>query len=58
MLVIEFEQEEDRRWIAEVLALPGVLVYGATKAEAIAKVKDLALCVIVDCVEHGERLLN
>ena len=39
MLLIETEQEEDGRWIAEVVALPGVLAYGATKAEASVKAK-------------------
>ena len=42
MLRIENEQEEDGRWIAEVPALPGVLVYGSTKADANAKAKVLA----------------
>jgi predicted RNase H-like HicB family nuclease len=56
MLAIESEQEEDGRWIAEVTALPGVMAYGATKAEADAKVKALALRVIADRFEHGEQL--
>ena len=34
---VDYEQEEDGRWIAEVLELPGVMVYGATKEEALAK---------------------
>ena len=37
MLRIESEQEEDGRWIAEVTALPGVLAYGKSKADASAK---------------------
>jgi predicted RNase H-like HicB family nuclease len=45
MLRIESEREEDGRWIAELPALPGVLSYGATEAEAQAKVKALALRV-------------
>lgn len=36
---IESEKEEDGRWIAEVPSLPGVLAYGASEAEAAAKVK-------------------
>ena len=56
MLRIESEKEEDGRWIAEVPALPGVLAYGATKAEAGAKVKALALRVIADRLENGEQL--
>jgi len=39
---IEFEQEEDRRWIAEIPELPGVMAYGATQAEAGAAVEALA----------------
>jgi predicted RNase H-like HicB family nuclease len=56
MLKIECEQETDGRWIAEVHALPGVMVYGDTKADARAKVQVLALRVIADRVENGEAL--
>jgi len=56
VLRIESEQEDDGRWIAEVPALPGVLTYGATKAEADAKVKALALRVIADRLDNGEQL--
>jgi len=56
MLKIESEQEQDGRWIAEVPALPGVLAYGTTKADASAKVQALALRVIADRFEHGEPL--
>jgi predicted RNase H-like HicB family nuclease len=45
---IEIEQEEDGRIIAEVIELPGVLAYGQTKQEAIAKVQALALRVMAD----------
>ena len=51
---IEFEREEDGRWIAEISELPGVVAYGATKAEAEAAVEALALRVIADRLEHGE----
>ena len=56
MLRIESEQEQDGRWIAEVPALPGVLAYGKTKADANAKVQALALRVIADRLENGEPL--
>jgi len=49
---IEFEQEDDGRWIAEIPALPGVMVYGATKAEAESKVEAKALRVIADRIER------
>ncbi|OGV74441.1 MAG: hypothetical protein A3K19_05500 [Lentisphaerae bacterium RIFOXYB12_FULL_65_16] len=51
---IELECEEDGRWIAEVIGLPGTMVYGQTRAEALAKVEALALRVLADRVEHGE----
>ena len=35
---IEFDREEDGRWIAAVERLPGVLAYGSTREEARAKV--------------------
>jgi len=34
---VEVERETDKRWIAEVLDLPGVMVYGLTRKQAIAK---------------------
>ena len=42
---IEIEQEDDGRWIAEVIGLPGVMAYGPTTEEAIAAVETLALRV-------------
>jgi predicted RNase H-like HicB family nuclease len=51
---VEIEQEEDGRWIAEVIDLPGVLAYGNTSEEAQAKVQALALRVVADRLEHGE----
>jgi predicted RNase H-like HicB family nuclease len=54
LLNVETEREEDGRWIAEVIALPGVMTYGATRAEAVAKAEALALRVLADRVEHGE----
>jgi predicted RNase H-like HicB family nuclease len=56
MLKVESEKEEDGRWIAEIPALPGVLAYGTTKADASAKAKALALRVIADRLENGEPL--
>ena len=53
-MTIETEQEEDGRWIAEVLEIPGSLVYGSTTEEATAKVQTLALRVVAERLEHGE----
>jgi predicted RNase H-like HicB family nuclease len=54
MLRIEFEREDDGRWIAEISALPGVMAYGATRQEAQGKVEALALRTLADRIDHGE----
>ncbi len=54
-LTIETEQEDDGRWIAEVPELPGVLVYGTTQGEAMVKAETLALRVVAEQLENGER---
>ena len=51
---VEVEQEEDVRWITEVLELPGVMAYGMTPEAAKAKVQALALRVLAERLEHGE----
>jgi len=53
---VEVEQETDGRWIAEVPDLPGVLVYGSDRAEAVARAQALSLRVLADRLEHGEEL--
>ena len=53
---IEIEQEVDGRWIADVVDLAGVMAYGHTRANAIAKVKALALRVLADRLEQGESI--
>ncbi|MBM3550243.1 MAG: type II toxin-antitoxin system HicB family antitoxin [Alphaproteobacteria bacterium] len=54
-LTVETEQEADGRWIAEIMEIPGVLTYAATRDEALAQAEALALRVIADRIEHGER---
>ena len=54
ILRVETEQEEDGRWMAEVLELPGVMAYGKSREEALAKAQALALRVVADRLEHGE----
>jgi len=51
---IEFEQEADGRWIAEIVELPGVLAYGDSQEEAIAHAQALALRVVADRLENDE----
>ncbi len=53
-LAVETEQETDGRWIAEIPQIPGVLVYGSTRDEAISRAQALALRVLADRLEHGE----
>ncbi|MYC35719.1 MAG: type II toxin-antitoxin system HicB family antitoxin [Chloroflexi bacterium] len=51
---IETEEEADGRWIAEVMEIPGALVYGSTSEDAVAKVQALALRVVAERLECGE----
>ena len=53
---IEIEREDDGRWIAEIPDLPGVMVYGDSRNEAISKAEALALRVLADRLEHGEEI--
>jgi predicted RNase H-like HicB family nuclease len=50
---IEVEIEEDGRFIAEVPAVPGAMVYGDTANEAIRKVESLALRLLADRIDSG-----
>ena len=51
---IEYEQEEDGRWLADVIELPGVLAYEESADKAMVKVEVLALRVIAERTEHEE----
>ena len=53
-LSIEYEREEDGRWLAEVPQLPGVLKYGVTAEDAMAKAEALALRILAERLEQGE----
>ena len=53
-LTIDLDREEDGRWIAEALELPGVMCYGHTRDEAIGNAERLAIEVIADRIAHGE----
>ncbi|MHB8913743.1 MAG: type II toxin-antitoxin system HicB family antitoxin [Minisyncoccota bacterium] len=52
-LTVEFDREDDGRWIAEMPKLPGVMAYGATKREAHQRAYAIALRTIADSVEQG-----
>ena len=50
---VEVEREDDGRILASVPELPGVMAYGASRDEAIRKVKTIALQVLADMIETG-----
>lgn len=52
-LTIELDREVDGRWIAEVPEL-NVLLYGATRQEAIQRAESAALEILSDRIAHGE----
>jgi len=51
---IEIDREVDGRWLAEVPELPGVMTYGQSRDEAVARVQALALRVLAERLEHSE----
>jgi len=53
-LKIETEREQDGRWLADVVDLPGTMAYGNTRDEALTAAEALAFRVIADRVEHRE----
>lgn len=54
IFTVEYEQEEDGRWLAEVKELPGAMVYGKDADDAMAHAQALALRVIADRLDNGE----
>lgn len=55
-LVVETQREGPGRWIADVPLLPGTMAYGKTRKQAVARVQALALRVLADRIEHGEKI--
>jgi len=55
---IEFDREDDGRWIAEIPALPGVMAYGVSKADAESKVEAMALRVVADKIERDNSTMS
>ncbi|MEK7090184.1 MAG: type II toxin-antitoxin system HicB family antitoxin [Patescibacteria group bacterium] len=50
---VEFDREEDGRWIAEIPKLPGAMAYGRTKQEAARRSYTIALRILADNIEQG-----
>ena len=55
---IEFDREDDGRWIAEIPILPGVMAYGASQQEAKVNVEILALRVTADRMESEHETIE
>ncbi len=53
-MTLSIEREDNGRWLAEVPALPGVLTYGDSRSDALARVQALALGILAERLEHGE----
>ena len=53
-IAMEFEREEDGRWIAEIPDMPGVMAYGVSREDAGNRVLALALRVVAEKLENGE----
>jgi predicted RNase H-like HicB family nuclease len=56
VLKMEVEREDDGRWLAEVVELPGVLAYGGTRQEAVERAQALSLRVLADRLKHGQSI--
>ena len=48
---IEYDIENDVRWIAEIPSIPGALAYGDSQKDAASKVIAIALNVIAENIE-------
>ena len=53
-LTFETELEDEGRWLAEVPELAGVMAYGTTEMEAMAKAESLAFRVLAEQLKHDE----
>jgi predicted RNase H-like HicB family nuclease len=52
--LVEYDREDDGRWIAIFPPLPGVMRYGQSKREALEAVRRLAKEVVRDRIKHNE----
>jgi predicted RNase H-like HicB family nuclease len=51
---IEYEREDDGRWLAEVPEVPGAMAYGAKVDEAMDKAEALMFRILAERIETGE----
>ena len=50
----QVEQEDDGRWLVEILELPGCMAYGASRDEALRATQVLAFRILADRIEQDE----
>ena len=55
---VEFDREDDGRWIAEIVNLPGAMAYGDTREMALAAVEAIALRALADRLESQHESLK
>ena len=53
---VEFEQDEDGRWSADIPTLPGCATWGYTKEEALEALKEAAQAYLEVLFEDGRPL--
>lgn len=51
---VELDREEDGRYIADVVDVPGVMAYGQSEAEALNHALALLFRVVADRIDNGE----
>jgi len=54
VLKVVLKEEDDGRWSASILALPGCSSWGYSKQEALDNIKDAAEIYIEDMIDAGE----
>jgi predicted RNase H-like HicB family nuclease len=54
-LSYELEQEDDGRWLVEIMELPGCMAYGTSAEDALRAAQVIALRFLADLIEHHEQ---
>ncbi|HWO20119.1 MAG TPA: hypothetical protein VNO30_15135 [Kofleriaceae bacterium] len=51
----KLEQEDDDRWLVEIIELPGCMAYGLSADDAFRAAQVLAFRILADRLEHDEQ---
>jgi predicted RNase H-like HicB family nuclease len=54
---IEADRDQDGQWAAKIARIPGLVVYGYSREEALASVRILSAILRDDDVQQGRRIL-